>query len=492
MSISEADISREDNARSQKRKSIDFLPVANDLLWASDIVAGIVTGKLTLFTYYTARSATPFDFVVNGSFWREIILGSVLASIVLREPRMAADRMLFIPANMVARIRLRGVAALALLLFIGTVTRATDDMARLWLVMWACSFGLCVAGSRILFLEHVRWLLCSGALREAVAIVSLPGTTGRMAKRLAREAEVVLNVGIGDGSSPHGDPGVCSDSLRVGGALEDVLALGRCGAIDSVVVALSEGGNPDLTAVVDQLKSLPVQIVLCPEACAEMGDSTEARLMGGVAMSVLVNRPIRAWDFLAKLILDKVLSLLLLVLLAPLMLVIALAIASDDAGPVIFRQQRSGWCGRSFIMFKFRTMRNGTASPFMQARRRDPRCTRVGAFLRRTSLDELPQLLNVLAGDMSLVGPRPHVDALQTTDVVGQRVVAEYAQRYRVKPGMTGWAQVNGFRGGIASIEELRRRVEYDLFYIENWSLLFDLKILLLTPFSVMSGENAF
>jgi Undecaprenyl-phosphate glucose phosphotransferase len=492
MPVSEADESCERRPRAPKRKGVDFLPVANDLLWMSDIVAGIVTGELTLFIYTTVHAAMPFDIAAYGSFWREIILGSLLASILLREPRMAADRMLFMPANMVARMRLRGMAALALLLIIGMVTRATDDVARLWLLMWACSFGLCVAGSRIVFLDHVRGLLGSGALREAVAVVSLPGATGRMAKRLAREAEVVVNVGIGDWPPADGEPDAYTGSVCPGGALEDVLALGRCGAIDSVVVALSEGGNPDLQTVVEQLKSLPVQIVLCPDACADMGDSTAARVMGGLAMSVLADRPIGAWDFLAKLMLDKVLSLLLLVLLAPLMLVVALAIACEDAGPVIFRQRRSGWCGRSFTMFKFRTMRSGPDNQFRQARRRDPRCTRVGAFLRRTSLDELPQLLNVLAGDMSLVGPRPHVDSLQTADMIGQRVVAEYAQRYRVKPGMTGWAQVNGFRGGIASVEELRRRVEYDLFYIENWSLLFDLRILLLTPFAVFSGENAF
>ena len=171
---------------------------------------------------------------------------------------------------------------------------------------------------------------------------------------------------------------------------------------------------------------------------------------------------------------------------------IAVAIAIDSPGPVIFRQRRNGWAGCSFVIFKFRTMRANDCGLDRQATRRDPRCTRVGNFLRRTSLDELPQLLNVLLGDMSLVGPRPHVDALHTAQIVGQRIVAEYAQRYRVRPGLTGWAQINAYRGTARNAEEFRRRVEHDLFYIENWSLLFDARILLATPFVVMKGVNAF
>jgi putative colanic acid biosynthesis UDP-glucose lipid carrier transferase len=184
----------------------------------------------------------------------------------------------------------------------------------------------------------------------------------------------------------------------------------------------------------------------------------------------------------------------LLALCLPLMLVIALAIASESPGPVLFRQRRNGWAGRLFTLFKFRTMHDvepGTAS-VTQTRRNDPRCTRVGAFLRRTSLDELPQLWNVVIGDMSLVGPRPHADALHARERAGCELVAEYAQRQRVVPGMTGWAQVHGLRGGISSPEQLRRRVEFDLYYIDHWSLLLDLRILAMTPLAVLRAENAF
>ncbi len=201
----------------------------------------------------------------------------------------------------------------------------------------------------------------------------------------------------------------------------------------------------------------------------------------------------RRWENRAKLVLDRTVAALLLVGLSPLLLVIALAVIASGPGPVIFRQRRQGWLRRDFVLLKFRTMRHEPGGPTrrMQTRRNDPRCTPVGRFLRAFSLDELPQLWNVVRGEMSLVGPRPHVDGLHDIDKAGQVLLAEYAKRYRVRPGITGWAQVNGLRGATATAEQLRRRLEYDLYYIENWSLLFDLKILVLTPFA-MAGENAF
>jgi putative colanic acid biosynthesis UDP-glucose lipid carrier transferase len=165
----------------------------------------------------------------------------------------------------------------------------------------------------------------------------------------------------------------------------------------------------------------------------------------------------------------------------------------SSQGPVIFRQRRKGWCGRDFIVFKFRTMRVDGAGAVRgyQTQRGDARCTRVGRLLRSCSLDELPQLWNVLRGEMSLVGPRPHAESLHDIDRAGRAIVGEYAQRNRVKPGITGWAQIHGARGATATLDQLRRRVEYDLYYIDNWSLWLDLQILARTPFC-MVGVNAF
>ncbi len=200
---------------------------------------------------------------------------------------------------------------------------------------------------------------------------------------------------------------------------------------------------------------------------------------------------------LSKVVFDQVFAALAILLLLPLLLVIAAAIRLDSRGPALFRQRRHGLGHREFTVFKFRTMTRCTAGDGsdgrLQTRRGDGRVTRVGDFLRKTSLDELPQLFNVLNGTMSLVGPRPHPVAMRTEGKLCEELVAHYSQRHCVKPGITGWAQVSGFRGATETAEQLRRRVEHDLYYIEHRSFLFDLHILLLTPIRILfDRDNAF
>jgi putative colanic acid biosynthesis UDP-glucose lipid carrier transferase len=180
-----------------------------------------------------------------------------------------------------------------------------------------------------------------------------------------------------------------------------------------------------------------------------------------------------------------------LVALAPVFAIVAVMVKLDSPGPVFFRQPRHGWDGRVVSILKFRTMQSTGSLPdgSRQARVNDPRITRIGQFLRRTSLDELPQFLNVLRGDMSVVGPRPHPVALNRS--YASRIDA-YMQRHRVKPGITGWAQVNGLRGETDTLDKMQRRIEYDLYYIEHWSLWLDIKIILLTLLTGWTGKNAY
>ena len=205
----------------------------------------------------------------------------------------------------------------------------------------------------------------------------------------------------------------------------------------------------------------------------------------------VVAEPLAGWKFVVKALEDRILSAILLILVAPLMLVISVAIKLESTGPVLFRQGRYGFNNEVFPVYKFRTMRHDRppeeGAP--QARRDDPRVTRVGAFLRRASLDELPQLFNVLQGTMSLVGPRPHPVPL-TEEYAA--IIDGYFRRHRVKPGITGWAQVNGLRGETEIPEKMEARVEYDIYYIENWSLLFDLQILGMTVYAVCSLKSAY
>jgi lipopolysaccharide/colanic/teichoic acid biosynthesis glycosyltransferase len=202
------------------------------------------------------------------------------------------------------------------------------------------------------------------------------------------------------------------------------------------------------------------------------------------------------WRTIVKSIMDKITATLLIILFAPLFIIISIAIKLESPGPIFFVQKRVGFNGKLINILKFRTMRvdwlevHSVGQPASRAA--DPRVTRVGRFLRRFSVDELPQLVNVLKGEMSLVGPRPDPIAMRAGDRLYPEAIEEYAERHRVKPGITGWAQVNGFREEIDTLAKARARVEHDLSYIEHWSLSLDLKILLMSIGRLLSHENAY
>jgi exopolysaccharide biosynthesis polyprenyl glycosylphosphotransferase len=215
----------------------------------------------------------------------------------------------------------------------------------------------------------------------------------------------------------------------------------------------------------------------------------------GQALTIaILDRPLKNWARVTKWLEDKVLSAVLLVAFAPVMGLIALAIRMESEGPVFFVQRRFGFNNELIPVLKFRTMRQALTDQSGAARtvRNDPRVTKVGRILRRTSLDELPQLINVLRGEMSLVGPRPHVPAMQAGQQLYHEAVRSYFLRHHVRPGMTGWAQVHNLRGEIASLAAAQERVAYDLYYIEHWSVWMDLKIILLTFRTVLSLTNAY
>jgi putative colanic acid biosysnthesis UDP-glucose lipid carrier transferase len=212
---------------------------------------------------------------------------------------------------------------------------------------------------------------------------------------------------------------------------------------------------------------------------------------GEIQIVEVMGRPLAGWGIVRKAAIDYLLGAFLTVIALPLMMLIAILIKLESKGPALFRQERYGFSNRVFHIYKFRTMRHSEAAErvTIQATRNDPRVTRIGRFLRRTSLDELPQLFNVLNGTMSLVGPRPH--AVDHNEAYA-KMIRSYFARHRVKPGITGWAQVNGFRGEIKSIEDMELRVQYDIHYAENWTLLFDLKVLVMTFFICLTGRNAY
>jgi undecaprenyl-phosphate galactose phosphotransferase/putative colanic acid biosynthesis UDP-glucose lipid carrier transferase len=240
----------------------------------------------------------------------------------------------------------------------------------------------------------------------------------------------------------------------------------------------------------EQLKTLPVAARLLPDRRVRSLTNYTSSARQRVLAIEIQRAPLSAAERFIKRLMDIVLASLALVFSLPVMALTAIAIKLDGPGPVIFRQYRKGFNGRQFVMFKFRTMtvqENG--SNIAQAKRDDPRVTPIGRLLRSASIDELPQLLNVLKGEMSLIGPRPH--ALAHDDYFG-KIVGDYAFRHHVKPGITGWAQCNGARGATPSIEHISDRVKLDLWYINNWSLWLDIQILIKTFFEVLRKRNAY
>lgn len=258
---------------------------------------------------------------------------------------------------------------------------------------------------------------------------------------------------------------------------------------DSVFIALPWSEQETIQACVSAFANLPVAVHLMPEAILERFDKLHLVKAGSLSSLRLTRQPLSTTEIAAKRAFDIVAAGCGLILILPFLLMIAALIRLDSPGPVLFRQRRYGFNQQAFRIFKFRTMTTADDGPvIVQARRNDPRITRIGHMLRRWNLDELPQLLNVLAGDMSLVGPRPHALA---HDVEFECRIANYARRHNVKPGITGWAQVHGMRGETDTDEKMARRVAHDHWYIDNWSFWLDIGILFRTFFSARAFANA-
>jgi undecaprenyl-phosphate galactose phosphotransferase/putative colanic acid biosynthesis UDP-glucose lipid carrier transferase len=257
-----------------------------------------------------------------------------------------------------------------------------------------------------------------------------------------------------------------------------------------ILLALPWSDTARIELIRDQIKMLPVSAKLLPDKrIRTLTDYVSSGHQHIISLEIQ-RAPLSATERIVKRAIDISIGFLALVFSTPIIALTALAIKFDGEGPVFFLQKRKGFNGRQFVMFKFRTMtvqENGDV--VTQATRNDPRVTRIGRLLRAASIDELPQLINVVRGEMSLIGPRPHALA---HDNYFERLLEDYAFRHHVKPGMTGWAQVNGLRGATPSVDLIARRVEMDLWYINNWSLWLDIQILIKTLFEVLRKRNAF
>jgi len=272
--------------------------------------------------------------------------------------------------------------------------------------------------------------------------------------------------------------------------MDDVIGYIRAHNCREIMLALPWGQTERIEAIRDRIKVLPIAARLLPDARVRSLSNYTSSARQRVLAIEIQRAPLSPTERLAKRTMDMAIAAVALLALLPVLVLTAIAIKLDSAGPVIFRQRRKGFNGQEFVMFKFRTMTvQEDGAVVSQAVRNDPRVTSIGKLLRSASIDELPQLLNVLKGDMSLIGPRPH--ALAHDDYF-QKLLSDYAFRHHVKPGLTGWAQCNGSRGATPSIDHVAERVKLDLWYINNWSLWLDFQILLKTFFEVLRKRNAY
>lgn len=362
------------------------------------------------------------------------------------------------------------------------------SFSRIWLVGWAASALAWLVFARLVWARQLRGLLAKGDYTErAVVLAQDAADAADIARELERVTDGGMQIVWHGGDAPPGDEGE-NDFQE---ALETML---REASVDRVYLAMRGMPAPRLQSLSSTLNAMALDIAVVPDFSGLEVGPIRASVVGGRVVADIATRPLTSGEALAKRAEDIVLSGLLLVLLSPILLATAIAIRLDSPGPVLFHQRRVGFRGGIFTVLKFRSMRHDPRpadGPLRQTARQDPRVTKVGRLIRATSIDELPQLLNVLRGEMSLVGPRPHGVTMTAEDQPLQALVDLYNWRHRMKPGLTGWAQVNGLRGEVQTQAELAARVQHDLHYIDNWSIWLDLRIIIVTAFIVLFDEGA-
>lgn len=377
-----------------------------------------------------------------------------------------------------------------ILITIAFTTKTSASFSRGWIILWMINGFGALLTVRVVMSQTAAFLGKKGWTQRRVIIIGEGPLARDAAQRLATSPSLGLHVvAVIDAWNSKSQ-----SSIQGMSAQSDFSQLSKFvdqEGIDEVWLAPSRQIHRHVRSVLHALRDSTVPLRFVPDVFGVDFLNYNLSTVAGLPVLDLLPSPMVGVNRILKAIEDRGLALVLLFLLTPLLVILAIGVKLSSPGPIIFRQRRHGWDGQPFTLYKFRTMTVHTEAynRITQASRTDRRFTRFGALLRRTSLDELPQLVNVLQGNMSIVGPRPH--ALYHTEYYKESI-EWYMQRHKVKPGMTGWAQVNGWRGETDTLEKMKKRLEHDLYYIHNWSLLFDVKIILLTLFQGFFHENAY
>ena len=442
-----------------------------------------------MYVFYVA-----FDTHLTWQYPALILGGSLLAVILLELTDSYQMPTLRQPLKHLSTLLIVWAGTFALMSLAGFFLKVSTDFSRVWFGGWFVTGLFAFLALRLVVARLVRRWARNGTMERRAIIVG----GGKNAEGLIRSIEQqpyndIRICGIFDDRDDLRSPPVVAGYPKLG-TIAELTTFARIARIDMLIVSLPISAEKRVLSMLKKLWVLPVDIRLSAHSAELQFRPRAYSYIGSVPMLDIFDKPINDWDSVAKRVFDIVFSLIGIVVFSPIMLATAVAIKLDSKGPVFFKQKRHGFNNEVIEVYKFRSMYADQSDPTAKktVTKNDPRVTRVGRFIRKTSIDELPQFFNSLMGSLSLVGPRPHAVAAQSHNLLYTEVVDGYFARHKVKPGVTGWAQINGWRGEMDTDEKIRKRTEFDLYYIENWSLWLDLKILILTPMRLLNTENAY
>jgi len=376
----------------------------------------------------------------------------------------------------------------------GVLTVLILPLSTLWLFGW---LALVLVQFTITRMSVAIWampLAKSGSFRQRIAIVG-GGKAAEDAINILEDSKNldVEIVGLFDDRNDDRSPESIHKYHKLG-KIDELADYARENRVDLIIVAVPMSAEARLLQILKRLWELPIDIRIAAHTAKLKLSPSAYTHLGNLPLMSVFDRPVSGWNWFMKDAVDRILASIFIVLLSPVMAAVWLAVRLESPGPAIFKQKRYGFNNELVEVFKFRSMYTdmGDANASKLVTKGDARVTRVGKFIRKASLDELPQLFNVLTGQLSLVGPRPHATQAKAANDLYDQVVDGYFARHKVKPGITGWAQINGWRGETDTHEKIENRVKYDLDYINRWSILFDLYIIAKTPFALLKSENAY
>jgi polysaccharide biosynthesis protein PslA len=460
----------------------DYVPLIQwtAVLVTADII-GIAVVAILVFRFY----AKPLNYH-EGQLWAGLtsfLVGWIVASwtqnLYMRRTLLSGARV----------HSMNGLVACALtfgiVLLIGFALKFIGDVSRIWLLGWAMGSFVWAGSVRLVWTYCLRRSLHRGkCLDRALVLAGSIRQARHLSDDIERESrgQIAVVAAMAIPGMPDGAP------------IDWIDEAVREGMVDRIIISKFEGAIDQSKVLLARLMRVAVDVTFIPDLAEFQTPVLSVDRIGMLPAIDLASRPLTALQAGLKRAEDLVLSCLIMLLIAPILAVVALAIKLDSPGPVLFAQLREGYHNKVFKVWKFRTMYHGACDEraVQQTSRDDRRVTRVGRLLRRLSLDELPQIVNVMRGEMSIVGPRPHALGMTSVGLPMTQVLEEYASRHRLKPGITGWAQINGCRGEVDSHEKLRRRVSLDCYYIDHWSLSLDLWIILRTVALLLFDSDAY